>query len=169
MWIGYFEAMIESNPRVITTLPTQFFIKQQTISGSRRTVELYEYRGHTSSDIVAYLPNEKILFAGDLVFSEMHPYMADGHPEHLLEALDAIAAMDVKIVMPGHGPVGDASEIDTMRQYVVEAQKNAADALHAGKTVEHAGDIAIPQTYLDWWFSHFHDINMRFLMGLMLN
>jgi glyoxylase-like metal-dependent hydrolase (beta-lactamase superfamily II) len=168
LWIGYFEAMINSNPRVTTTLPTQFFTKRQTISGSRRIVELYEYSGHTASDIVAYLPKQKILFAGDLVFSEMHPYMADGHPEHLLDALDAIAAMDVKIVVPGHGPVGNATDIETMRQYVVDAQKNAADALRDAKTVDSAGDIAMTETYNDWWFPHFYAMNMRFLMSLSL-
>lgn len=169
MWIGYFEAMINSNPRVTTTLPTQFFIKQQTISGSRRTVELYEYSGHTSSDIVAYLPKEKILFAGDLVFSEMHPYMADGHLERLLEALDEIANLDVQVIVPGHGPVGDASDIATMRQYLMDAQQNAAQALQDGATLENAGEIAMAEAYTDWWFPHFYAMNMRFLLGLLVN
>ena len=63
------------------------------------------------SDIVLYLPEEKILFTGDLVFIGMHPYLADGDASGLRQTLSELMEWPVNIVVPGHGEVGEKKDI----------------------------------------------------------
>jgi len=56
----------------------------------------------------SYVPSEKVLIAGDLVFSKMHPYFADiNNPTGWIEALQRLKTIGpITVVYPGHGPVG---------------------------------------------------------------
>lgn len=79
-----------------------------------RLVELH-YIGtpaHTTGDVVAWLPAERVLFAGDLVFNGGTPFVLMGSVEGALEALERVRGFDATTIVPGHGPVCDATTID---------------------------------------------------------
>jgi cyclase len=82
---------------------------------------------HTWGDIIAYLPQHKILFAGDLAFFHLVPYAHNGYVSKWLESVDKIMKMDVDTIVPGHGPVGGKKDLAEMAEYFrflkVEAKK----------------------------------------------
>ncbi|HET9252981.1 MAG TPA: MBL fold metallo-hydrolase [Candidatus Eisenbacteria bacterium] len=76
-----------------------------TIDLGGRSVRLWHPgRGHSSGDLVLYLPRERILVAGDLVASPV-PYFFAGYPYEQIPVLEELAAMDVDVLVPGHGEV----------------------------------------------------------------
>ena len=164
MWLGYFEAMVESYPVLSITPPDVVFNDTMTIYGSRRTVTLIEFHhGHMESDIILYLPEDKILFAGDLVFVEMHPFLADGDPAGLSKTLSELMDWTVDVVVPGHGEVGNKEDMEAMIGYI-DMVKSLAETLK--KQERKPGDIdinEIPQPYRDWSFNNFFDSNLKFL------
>jgi cyclase len=87
-------------------------------------VELFEFRElHTSSDIMAFIPDEKILFASDIVFIDGMPISWGGSVRAWIKALDFINSLDVKIIIPGHGPITDKEGIKRLKkllQYVYD-------------------------------------------------
>ena len=80
------------------THPTDTFDDALTLDLGNRTVELrYLGRGHTSGDLVVWLPDERICFAGDLVEAQAAPYMGDAHiGDWSTSTLDNVAALKVR-------------------------------------------------------------------------
>jgi glyoxylase-like metal-dependent hydrolase (beta-lactamase superfamily II) len=94
------------------TRPTHTFDRAMTIDLGNRSVELrFLGRGHTSGDLVVWLPEERICFAGDLVEAQAAPYMGDAHiADWRAATLEAVAALGAEQLVGGRGPVvrGDA-------------------------------------------------------------
>ncbi len=76
---------------------------------------------HTPEDLVVYLPQEKLLFAGDLVFRARIPYVGQADSRHWIKALDALLALDTAAIVPGHGPVSTSAREDMQltRDYLI--------------------------------------------------
>jgi glyoxylase-like metal-dependent hydrolase (beta-lactamase superfamily II) len=76
---------------------------------------------HTPEDLVVYLPDEKVLFAGDLVFRSRIPYVGQADSRQWIKALDALLGFDAAVILPGHGPVSTEARKDmqTTRDYLV--------------------------------------------------
>ena len=91
------------------TWPTLTFTDRMAIDlgGDRGTVELrYCGRGHTAGDIVAWLPRQRVLFAGDLVEAQAALYTGDAyHREWATGTLDAVAAIGAAVLVGGRGAV----------------------------------------------------------------
>ncbi|WP_461831856.1 MBL fold metallo-hydrolase [Aquifex sp.] len=60
-------------------------------------------KGHTNGDIVVYIPDEKILFSGDIVFDGRLPFLGSGNSGTWIKCLDEILEMEPKVLLPGHG------------------------------------------------------------------
>lgn len=91
LWLGYYQGLVDDLPRLIVRLPELTFDQRATLHGDRRSAELITFTGgHTGSDTVLYLPKDGIVFAGDLLFVGCHPFLGDGDPVKLLEALRQI-------------------------------------------------------------------------------
>lgn len=95
------------------TWPTATFSDRCTIElgGERGSVVLqYCGRGHTEGDIVAWLPKQRILFAGDLVESQAALYTGDAfHRDWVSSTLDALARFDAQTLVGGRGAVARGS------------------------------------------------------------
>ena len=79
MWRPYYETLAESYEVVETRLPDLFVDHQRTFNGpDRRVLILTRGKAHTESDLILYLPDDQILFSGDIIFNACHPYMAHG-------------------------------------------------------------------------------------------
>jgi cyclase len=72
---------------------------------------------HTWGDIMAYLPQYKILFAGDVAFFWVAPYANNSFITKWIEKCDEIAGWDVDVIVPGHGPIGGKKELAEMADY----------------------------------------------------
>jgi glyoxylase-like metal-dependent hydrolase (beta-lactamase superfamily II) len=60
---------------------------------------------HTPEDIVVFLPQARVLFAGDLVFRGRIPFVGQADSRSWIGALDALIALDPVLLVPGHGPL----------------------------------------------------------------
>lgn len=67
---------------------------------------------HTPEDLVVYLPQEKVLFAGDVVFRSRIPYVGKADSRHWIEALKNLLRFDAQIIVPGHGPLSHEARKD---------------------------------------------------------
>lgn len=94
---------VESVPDGLTW-PTMTFNKKMTVWLGSVEVQLLQLgRGHTKGDTVAWLPQEKILFSGDLVEFDATPYAGDAYFKDWPQTLDNLAALKPEKLVPGRG------------------------------------------------------------------
>ena len=163
-WLVYYQAIQESHPQLKMRLPSITFEQKLILRGPRRTVELLTFgRGHTESDAVLYLPEEKIVFMGDLLFVNFHPYLPDGFPDEWKQVLEKIEALGAETFVPGHGPPGRRNDLQLMRQYIDSLQTIAGTMVRGGEPIDAASSKAVPAQFGTWWFSKFFVPNLKFL------
>lgn len=94
---------VESVPPGLTW-PTITFTGKMTLWLGQLEVQLLQLgRGHTKGDTVAWLPQQKILFSGDLVEFDATPYAGDAYFRDWPQTLDNIAALKPQKLVPGRG------------------------------------------------------------------
>jgi cyclase len=80
---------------------------------------------HTSNDIVAWIPERKVLFAGDVVFNGGMPFVIMGSVAGSLTALNRLRALGAERIVPGHGSVCGSDVIDEVEAYLRFVQETA--------------------------------------------
>jgi cyclase len=125
--------------------------------------------GHTASDCVLCLLDEGIVFMGDLLFFNHHPYLEDGDPDEWLRSLEAIRGLNPKILVPGHGPVGALADLKPMRQYVGTLDELARKMVQDGETEARIAEMAIPEPFARWRFAPFFAPNIQFMYQRQLS
>ena len=123
--MGMTEELLEG-----TTLsyPEITFSSQMRIDLGGVEVELiYLAPGHSPDNILVYVPKDKVLFAGDILFSDFHAYMGTADLEGWQKNLDHIMAMDASYIVPGHGPVSGKKEIQAQMEYLVAFDRLAGE------------------------------------------
>ncbi|WP_329458596.1 MBL fold metallo-hydrolase [Streptomyces sp. NBC_01497] len=73
---------------------------------------------HTTGDSIVHLPEQGVVFTGDLVFAGGTPFIFNGSLAGSLRALELLRSLDAEIVVPGHGPVTDPSAYDATERYL---------------------------------------------------
>lgn len=87
---------------------------------------------HTTNDVVAWLPVQKVLFSGDLVFNGGTPFFVMGSLAGSLLALDYLVELGAEVIVPGHGPPCGPEVLDTVGEYLRMVQEAAAEAHASG-------------------------------------
>ncbi|MEU7748905.1 MBL fold metallo-hydrolase [Nonomuraea sp. NPDC049158] len=143
------------------THPTATFSDRFTIDlgGDRGDLELrYCGRGHTEGDIVAWLPRQRILFAGDLVEAQAALYTGDAfHREWATGTLDRVAALDAQTLIGGRGAVVHGADvgaaISQTRDFLRVMLTEVAAVQSRGGTLKEAFEIvhtALAPRYGGW-------------------
>lgn len=85
---------------------------------------------HTPEDLVFYLPGERVLFAGDLVFRGRVPFVGLADSKHWIAALDQLLQFDAKVIVPGHGPHSTQARDDLTltRDYLAHLRRAMGEA-----------------------------------------
>jgi cyclase len=89
---------------------------------------------HTTNDVVAWLPEQRVLFSGDLVLNGCTPFVLMGSVAGSLEALDRIMELEPAVIVPGHGPPGGIEMVDLCGEYLRFVQQSAERCSAAGLT-----------------------------------
>jgi cyclase len=95
--------------------------------GSRKIDLIFPGPSHSDGSILVHLPDSKVLFTGDILFADRHPYMADADMAGWIKALDFIMGMDVVTIIPGHGPISSKKDIADMKNYLMIFDKRAKE------------------------------------------
>lgn len=87
---------------------------------------------HTTNDVVVWLPERRLLFAGDLVFSRCTPFVLQGSLAGHLRALETLRGLEAEVIVPGHGDVCGPEGIEDAHAYLSFVQELAANGFGNG-------------------------------------
>ena len=133
------------------TPPTRLFDDQHTLYIDDREVKLIHVGpAHTSTDVIVFFPEEKVLYAGDIIFRLCTPIGWEGTFENWIAALDRIVALDPRKIVPGHGPLCGAEGAVEMREYLQYVYKEAREYYDREMTAADASKRIDLGPYADW-------------------
>ncbi len=145
--IGDRRSLLDSIREVRNILPNVTFTDQLGLYGSSRSAVLHTFGGaHTHSDAFLWVPEEQVLFCGDIFVNRTHPWVGHGHIDNWIRTIDRISEFDVVQLVPGHGDVGNKDDLYAHREYLV----------HLLSLIDEVDkqDITIPEQYADWSAAH---------------
>jgi len=93
-------------------------------------------QAHTKGDLIVYLPKERVVFAGDLVFNDRITSLRDGSLLGSLAALDVIDGLHAKIIVGGHGYKTDANATVEFETYLKEMKRGILEAIENDITID---------------------------------
>jgi len=108
------------------------FTGDLTMRVGGHTFELIHTPGHTPGQVAVYVPEERVVFTGDTVFSECQTWLMTSDVDQWVTALETINELDVDSVVPGHGPVTTKKYLATQRSVLLEWQAAVAGAVAKG-------------------------------------
>ena len=148
--VGRFPRLFEDVASVPgLTWPTMAFSDRLTLWLGRRRVDLLHLgRGHTAGDIVAWLPEERVCFAGDLVEYGATPYCGDAHLRDWPHTLDRLEALGADKMVPGRGaamesPAQVAEAVGGTRSFIRDLYAVAEEGVAAGRSLKEVYDAAL--------------------------
>jgi cyclase len=162
-FVVYYQASLDTLPMLPPRLANILTRDVLEFTGSKRRARFIPLGGHTASDAILYLPEDNLLFLSDLLFVQAHPYLGDGHPDKLRQAVAAIQELHAEILVPGHGHLGNIGDMDAMLDYVNEMQDMVQQSIRAGVSWEDLARCPIPAKYSAWIFPNFYAENIQFL------
>jgi glyoxylase-like metal-dependent hydrolase (beta-lactamase superfamily II) len=139
----------------VITVPTLAFSDQMIIDLGGEEIRLIRTApSHTAGSLVVYLPAKKLLFSGDILFTDFHPFLADGDFKGWVTTIDSLLAMDVERIIPGHGPLSSKKDLREMREYLllfdIKARELAAASQDADVIAAQLLKILPKRTMAEW-------------------
>ena len=141
---------------ITVTMPTRTFEGRLDVDVAGRTVELIEVGpAHTRGDTIAYVPDARTVYTGDILFIGGTPIVWAGPLGNWVAACDLMLGMDIDVVVPGHGPLTDKAGIAAVRDYLsfVDTEATARhaagiDAWEAARQI--AAEIGAKEEFRGW-------------------
>jgi cyclase len=132
-------------------LPGQTFAGELALRVGDRELRLIEVGpAHTRGDTLVLAPAERVLFSGDILFSEAHPIAWAGPVSNWITACDRILAMDVAVIVPGHGPLADLDAVRELRAYFGYLYEQARECHAEGMSALQAARAISLQRWANW-------------------
>ncbi|MEX3743921.1 MULTISPECIES: MBL fold metallo-hydrolase [Lysinibacillus] len=154
----------ESLPTLKLVLPNQKFNNEITIQGTKRSAKLFTLGGgHSYCDAMLYIPDEKVIFMGDLLFVNCHPtFFEESDPVKWSNILKKVERLEIDVAVPGHGPTGTTEDISKIINYISKLTSIAEKS-------NQNEDIEIPEIYKDWSSPEIYQQNIERLRALLTN
>jgi len=151
---GWFRGVLATPASLPIVPPSVTFTDELVLEGTRRQLRLISYGGgHSPSDVFGYLPDERIVFAGDLALEGYHLSVGDGWPHAWGRILDRMRRLRVERVVPGHGALGDAGTLARSREYLRTLERIVARARREGASLDAVRKTPVPPAYRALRFS----------------
>ncbi len=117
-------------------LPTRVFTQQFTLNG----VQMRCLGGHTTGSSIVYVEDDRVVFAGDLVFARRFPWAGDpsANPDIWIRAFEHILELDIDQIIPGHGTICDKSEIRIQLAWFKAVRETMKTLIVEGASIEEA-------------------------------
>jgi cyclase len=138
---------------VTIVAPTRTFERELTLRVGEKEVHLVDLGpAHTRSDTIVYVPSDRTVFTGDILFSEASPIVWVGPVENWIDACDYLLGLEVDTIVPGHGPIADKSGVREQKRYFEYLLTETRRRYEAGLAWEEAAaDITLGE------FAHWPD------------
>jgi glyoxylase-like metal-dependent hydrolase (beta-lactamase superfamily II) len=119
--------------------PTRTFDDRLELDVGGRRVELIEVGpAHTLGDVIVHVPDARTVFTGDILFVGVTPVMWAGPIGNWIAACDRIDSLGSETIVPGHGPVTDASGVAEVRSYLEWLRDEATGRFESGMSASDA-------------------------------
>jgi glyoxylase-like metal-dependent hydrolase (beta-lactamase superfamily II) len=128
------------------TLPDLLIDRRLVVEGERRVEIETRGKGHTVSDTVVWLPEERLMITGDLCWNGIHPRMHDGFPGAWAKYVEEILDLEPLHVIPGHGRPGDVEALSDLPEYFRTVEV-LIDEVRAGADPK---EIPAPAVSISW-------------------
>lgn len=123
-------------------------------------------RGHTGGDAVLYLPDARLAFLGDLLFTRTLPNVGDGHTQEWIETLEKVLLLGAERFVPGHGPVSSAADVRAFIDYLKWLRGAVEPFVREGRSLEQAKrEVTLPAVYSGYAFGQFFPSNVEKVYG----
>lgn len=163
VWLGQYKAFKKEHENLRIRIPDTSFTDTLELHGSRRSVKIISFpQGHSEDDCVLVIPEEGIVFMGDLLFIGFHPYLPSGNSEKLNEAISQVQALNPTLVVPGHGRVGNNDDLVQMKQYVESVQEFVSELVERGVPKEQLSGQPVVSPYENWLYRKFYYGSLNF-------
>jgi cyclase len=131
--------------------PDRTFSGEIELTVGEKAIRLIEVGpAHTKGDTLVHIPGDRVVFTGDILFNEGTPIAWAGPISNWIRACDRILAMDVDVVVPGHGPIADKQAVRDMRSYLEFVTDEARKRFDKGMSAREAAfDIALGR-FAEW-------------------
>lgn len=129
-----FSGEAEEIARAVVPLPKICFDDALILHFSPLTFQIRRLGGHTPACSVVFIPEEKVLFAGDVVIEERNPGMRDAHLGQWIKALEWIESLPVEHIVPGHGEVCGQDVVRRLKEYFQTLRGDMGKLVRAGRT-----------------------------------
>ena len=97
---------------------------------------LFMAPSHTDDSVMVFIPRDKVLFSGDVLFTDYYPYMGDGDITGWVKTLDFIKSVPVDKIIPGHGPVSAKKNVVEMKDYILAFDQQAKELCAKSNDIE---------------------------------
>ena len=136
---------------VTLTPPNRTFEGRLELQVGDKAVQLFDLGpAHTRSDTIVFVPEDRVIFTGDLLFSECTPIMWAGPVQRWIAACDFMLKLDVDVIVPGHGPIADKSGLCRQKAYFEFVRDEARKRYDAGVPWEEAAHDILLGNYAGW-------------------
>jgi cyclase len=129
----------ESNPQLAEEIshieihgPELCVADHTTLHMGDRHIEILHLNGHTPASLAVYLPDERVLFAGDNIVYNEHPVMSQANSLAWLASLDEIRRLAIEVIVPGSGNVCSTEVISPLAAYIAEMRHRVSDLFQTG-------------------------------------
>lgn len=130
---------------VLITPPSHTITDEATMTFGNRTIQMrFLGRGHTDNDLIVRLPDDGVVFAGDLVEEGAPPAFADAFPLEWPDTVTRLLGLVSGPVVPGHGGTVDAEFVAGQRDELAEIARLAQDRHSEGMNVHRAIELGGP-------------------------
>jgi phosphoglycerate dehydrogenase-like enzyme/glyoxylase-like metal-dependent hydrolase (beta-lactamase superfamily II) len=131
--------------------PTVVFDEKLVLDDGKQRVEfLFLGHAHTSGDALAYLPKHQILCTGDACVNGAYNFMGHSDSESWIRVMERAQQLDVRLVLPGHGPIAGRDLLEKQKRYFVELRQHVRKGLDANKTLDEILASVDMPWYKEW-------------------
>ncbi len=132
-------------------LPGETFSGELALQVGDTRVELIEVGpAHTRGDTLVHVPAQRVLFTGDILFAGAHPIAWAGPVSRWIAACERILAMDLEVLVPGHGPVSEPAAVRELKAYFEYLYEQARALREEGMSPLEAARAISLQPWADW-------------------
>jgi len=131
--------------------PKETFEGEMSLMVGNKEVRLIEVGpAHTQGDTVAYIPADRVVFTADILFIGGHPIIWAGPVGNWIRACDRILALDVDVIVPGHGPITDKQGVMQVKGYLEYIYDEARKRYEVGMSSPDAARDIPMDRYATW-------------------
>lgn len=128
------KTLLKKYPGVAPTLVTFDHEYEMRVGGV--LFRLIHTPGHSPDSIIVWLPEEKVLFAGDLIFSGTAPPIMKANFKKLNEIYTWLPTLGAEVIVPGHGAVCDNNEVQAQQNYAQSMVKFIEEQVRKGISLD---------------------------------